>query len=227
MPRSRVMLNRFRRGFHLVRDVVLIVSIGVGMLYLIRLIECRSKLPDARVVALVYDQSTDGFTIETEPIPWWSVRDLSPRIEIRTIGSEGEHDGLYPHPRFRSREIVDYPDPTMDQFWPGYILSKDLPEGKALSPTREWEMVSAIRWRDGRWDLEYETVHLNNTDVHRPIRVAQYRNYYPARSPDENGYALYIRAMGPLGARGLGRKYEPTLRQRVRHMVLDVIALFQ
>ena len=88
-------------------------------------------------------------------------------------------------------------------------------------------MVSAIRWRDGRWDLEYETVHLNNTDVHRPIRVAQYLNYYPAQSPNDNEYAFYIQAMGPLGARGYGRMYKPTIRQRVRRAMLDVVGVFQ
>jgi len=227
VPRSRVMLNRFRRGFRLVRDVVLIVLIGIGMLYLIRLIECRAKLPGSRVVALVYDQTSDTFSIETEPIPWWSVRGLSSKIEIRTVDNEGERDGLYPHPRFRSREIVDYPDPTMDQYYPGYILSKDLPHGKALSPTKPWKMASGVVRHEGHWRLIFESVHLNDTDVHRPIRVAQFRNYYPAQSPDDNAYAFYIQAMGPLGARGYGRGYEPTIRQRVRHVMMDVVGMFQ
>lgn len=227
MPRLSSKLIRPTRRSRIVRDVVVIVSITLGLLYLIRLIDCRMTLPDTRVVAMVYDQRTDSFSIETKPIPWWSVRGLSSKIEIRTIDTEGERDGLYPHLRFRTREIVDYPDPTMDAHHPGYILSEDLPHGKALSPTLQWAMLSGIEWSKGRWNLEFELVHLNDTDVHRPIRVKQFRNYYPAQSPEDNAYSFYIEAMGGLMARGHGHAYEPTIRQRVRDAIMDVIALFQ
>lgn len=227
MPRLSSKFIRPTRRSRIVRDVVVIVSITLGLLYLIRLIDCRMTLPDTRVVALVYDQTSDSFSIETKPISWWSVRKLSSKIEVQTIDTEGERNGLYPHPRFRSREIVDYPDPTMDAHFPGYILSEDLPHGKALSPTLEWEMISGIEWSNGRWNLEFELVHLNDTDLHRPIRVKQFRNYYPAQSPEDNAYAFYINAMGGLGGKGYGRAYEPTIRQRVRDAMMDVIALFQ
>ncbi len=227
MPRSSGKLIRPRRRSRIVRDVVVAVSITLGLLYLIRLIDCRSTLPDSRVVVLVYDQTTDSFSIETKPIPWWSVRKLSSKIEVQTIDTEGKRDGLYPHPRFRSREIVDYPDPTMDAHHPGYILSEDLPLGKALGPTQEWKMVSGMGWSNGQWNLEYESVHLNDTDAHRPIRVLQFQNFYPAKSPDENRYDFYIKAMGSHSARGLMRSYYPTIGQRIRHAMSDVIELLQ
>lgn len=227
MPRSSSLPIRHKRRSHIVRDVVLIVSICVGMLYLIRLIECRSKLPSSRVVAMVYDQTNDTFSLETRPIPWWSVRELSREIEIRTKGIEGEQEGLYPHPRFRSREIVDYPDPSMDQHFPGYVLSNDLPEGKSYSPTKKWQMVRGIRWRNGQWNLTYESVELNDTVIQRPIQVRQFRNDYPAQSPDDNEYDFYIRPMGGLMARGHGRMYEPKFHQLIHRAMMNVFAELQ
>lgn len=199
-----------------VRDLILIVSITVSLLYLIRLIECRSKLPKIRVNALIYDQSTDTFSLDTQPIPWWSVRALAHKIEIRTITPDGVREGLFPHPDFRVREIVDYPDPTLDAYWPGYILSKDLPRGKSYSPTKEWEIVSGLRYKNDAWHMERTTLSVNDTDLDQPIPVAQFRNYYPARSPEEHTYTFHIRAMGGIASKGLGRTFEPTIRDHMQ-----------
>lgn len=208
-------------------DLILILIITLSLLYLIRLIECRSKLPDVRVNALIYEQSTDTFSLKTQPIPWWSVRGLAHTIEIRTITPDGVRDGLFPHPDYRVREIVDYPDPTLDAYWPGYVLSKDLPRGKSYSPTKAWEMVSGLRFKDGAWHMKRTTLSVNDTDLDQPIRVTQFRNYYPARSPDEHSYTFHIRAMGGNASRGLGRAYEPTLGDHLRRSFRSLINLFR
>ena len=205
---------------------MLLVLITASLLYLIRLVECRTKLPDSRVIAIVYQQSTDSFSLVTQPIPWWSVRGLADQIPFRTITPDDELDGLYPNHAFRKREIVDYPDPTMDQFFPGYILSDELPEGKAYGPTKIWEMVETVRFEHGQWQLAFEQVHLHDTDLANPTLVKQYRNYDPASVPNENGYVFHIQAMGGIASRGLGRAHEPSFRDQLRYAIMDVLTMF-
>ena len=227
MPRSCPKLGSRSHWRHSVRNWMLITLASVSMLYLIRVVDCRFKLPDTRVVAVVYEQSNDTFTLETKPIPWWSPIGLSKQVLFRTITPEGTVEGLYPHPAFREREIVAYPDPTLDAYWPGYILSKELPEGMAYSPTKEWQMVQQVRYIEGHWHLIFEDLHLNDTVLSRPIRVTQYTSYHPARSPDEHVYTFHIQAMGGIGARGLGQASKPSVQDRFYNTMEAILRVFR
>lgn len=203
----------FRR--FILRSVLIFAIVGF-VIALIQWIDCRQTVPALRLTTVLYEQSSDSFKIETQRVPWWSLRKLSKTVRFETLIHGDRVEGLYPAPRFRKRAVVAVPV-DQDQIMPNYSFDADLPEGMWYAPAPYWQFPNSVDFEDGSWHLSRCRVSLKQMDTAQPIRMLQ---FFSAMNSDVGpGYNFYCREMGGIMANGLGQNTNTSLYEKLKRSV--------
>lgn len=132
-----------------------------------------SSLPSSHVTAVVYDQRSDSFSLETERVGWWFRSEPTKRLDMYTENEQGRVQGLIPDVSYYKVELVPIDESNTRAVIPDQSsIQPPAPEGHVYQ-FRSWPCPASVFYKNSTWSIAYGSTIIVDQHPGRPLTVRQ------------------------------------------------------
>lgn len=162
-----------------------------------------SSMPSSQVTAVVYDQRSDSFSLETEPVRWWFRPEPAKRLALFTENEQGRVEGFIPYARYYELELVPIGEANTRGIIPDQSsIQPPAPEGQVYQ-FRSWPCPASVVYKYGSWAITYGSAIIVDPHPGRALTVVQ-SEWNPLITGPNPAYSMRVYGQSGIGFCGTG-----------------------